>query len=86
MKHKFTGEDVRNHFHGKNLPPLRTFREIAEEFGVTDAQLRFELGNSDDAPKPKMRHRNSHTGNTWYDPVEVRAWWRRLAANLQSDR
>jgi hypothetical protein len=77
MKLKFTSEYVRKHFHGKNMPPLRTFREMAEEFGVTDAQLRSKLERLDDAPKPKMKHQNRYTKNTWYDPVEIRAWWKR---------
>lgn len=60
--------------------PLRTFRELAEEFGVSMPKLASELGKHS-GPKPKIVHRHggTHT-NAWYDPVEMRAWWAKIHA------
>ena len=55
--------------------PLRLLCEMAEEFGVSANQLRGIIGHSPDAPKPKL---NSHSkaAHIWYDPDEVRVWWK----------
>jgi hypothetical protein len=76
MNHRFSADDVRRVFHGNDLPPLRTVTELAKEFGVTRHSLSGYLGNRKPAPKPVFRHRY----NTWYDPEEVRKWWKNLIA------
>ena len=64
--------------------PLRSLRELAEEFGVAHKTLQAKLSRCKDAPKPRYSTGSSKTAsqqNTWYDPDEVRAWWRGLAKN-----
>ncbi len=50
--------------------PLRAFRELADEFGITMEQL-GGLMSRHDGPKPRLRNTDS-----WYDPAEMRAWWK----------
>lgn len=59
--------------------PLRTAQEMADEFGITLASLRGHMSRSN-SPKPIMRHIAYRTRkcNSWYDPDEMRSWWRRL--------
>ena len=64
--------------------PLRSLRELAEEFGVPHKTLQAKLAWCKDAPKPLYKTGSGKTTtqqNTWYDPDEVRAWWRGLAKN-----
>jgi len=57
-------------------PPLRTFKEFCEEFGVSEAILRSAL-RDENAPKPKLSHSNKRTAkNRWYEVGEMRTWWR----------
>jgi hypothetical protein len=74
----------------KNLPPLkrlasapraqlRTFKEMAEEFGITELLLRSKLQHSKDAPKPVFVSKNSRTcSNRWYNHAEMRRWWKSI--------
>lgn len=56
-------------------PPLRTFREFAEEFGVSEAVLRAAL-REQGAPKPELSHSNKNTErNRWYVVKDMRQWW-----------
>ena len=58
--------------------PLRSLRELAEEFGVPHKTLQAKLARCKDAPKPIYStgdHKTASQRNTWYDPQEVRAWW-----------
>lgn len=71
---------VRN---GGARKPLRSLRELAEEFGVPHKTLQAKLARCKDAPKPIYSTGSSSSKtvspkNTWYDPDEVRAWWRGL--------
>jgi len=56
--------------------PLRSFRELCEELGVDHTRLVRLLGKHP-GPKPKINHsaRAAVHANSWYDPLEVRAWW-----------
>ena len=55
--------------------PLRTVDELADEFGVTRAQL-VALLRHRDGPEPKMKQNNKRTTkHTWYSPTEMRRWW-----------
>lgn len=61
----------------KNRPlrlPLRSVKELAEEFGVTALSLsRYLVGSG---LKPQMVLRHTAVKNTWYVPGPVRAWWK----------
>lgn len=57
--------------------PLRTLRELADEFGVPHKTLQVKLARCKGAPKPVFSTGGRGTPqNTWYDPDEVRAWWK----------
>ena len=53
--------------------------EMAEEFGISGAALSRMLALSIlGPPKPQLRQRaRLGASNVWYDPLEMRAWWRR---------
>lgn len=58
--------------------PLRSLRELAEEFGVPHKTLQGKLARCKNAPKPIYStggHKTASQHNTWYDPQEVRRWW-----------
>ena len=56
--------------------PLRTIAELAEELGVPVRTLTSTFAQND-GPKPKYRTGGGTTvKNTWYDPDEVRTWWK----------
>jgi hypothetical protein len=65
------------------LPPLRTFTEMAAEFGLTIAQLRYQMAHSEhNPPAPRIRsHSGLSVSNKYYDPAEMRAWWKRHNRN-----
>lgn len=81
MKNRFalTQEQRKNMGRGQGKP-LRSFRELAEEFGVSMPKLATELAKHP-GPKAKLVHRHggTHT-NAWYDPAEMRAWWANIHA------
>ncbi len=59
--------------------PLRTFVEMAEEFGLTCGQLAAHFGHSSHpVPKARVTHKGTATTNSksYYNPEEVRAWWK----------
>jgi hypothetical protein len=81
MKHSFVNvfAELRANKTEKPRTPLRMFSEMAEEFGLTSAQLVGHMNDSaHPAPKPVMRHgSNAARGRvTYYDPKEMRAWWK----------
>ena len=56
--------------------PLRTFIEMAEEFGVPPAALRQLLWRKS-GPKPELKHVGNFVhSNVWYEPVAMRKWWK----------
>lgn len=59
--------------------PLRSFRELAEEFGVGMQKLASEMAKHS-GPKAKIVHHHGGHENSWYDPAEMRAWWAKLHA------
>ena len=68
--------------------PLRSLRELAEEFGVQHKTLQAKLARCKDAPRPiySTGHwKTSSQRNTWYDPQEVRAWWAALTKEGRND-
>lgn len=58
----------------KKRPPLRTFTEFAEEFGVSSQKLSVMLGRGG-SPKPELTNNSRHKFNTWYVVKEMRDWW-----------
>jgi hypothetical protein len=63
----------------KPRKPLRTFKEMAEEFGITELLLRSKLLHSKGAPKPVFVSKNSRTcSNRWYNHAEMRRWWKSI--------
>jgi len=64
----------------KNGPrkPLRSLKELSDEFGVKYAALRRYLGLDENSPKARYGTGSSANGNrnTWYDPDEMRKWWK----------
>ena len=62
----------------KALPPLRTITEMAEEFGLTSHQLAGLMCRSElNPPQPRIKSHGRRVTNTYYNPAEVRAWWKR---------
>ena len=60
----------------RGSPPRRTFREMAEEFGVKEHVLGKAL-QDDGAPKPLFILSNKNTTkNRWYDAQAMRTWWK----------
>lgn len=60
--------------------PLRTLSEMADELGAKAQSICTASGIDTNAPKCKLV---SHTGGgtkKWYDPDEVRAWWKQRKA------
>jgi hypothetical protein len=58
--------------------PLRTFREMAEEFGVRESTLKGLLSTRN-GPKPELTSGSFRSvRNSWYDPAEMRRWWKSI--------
>ena len=57
-------------------PPLRTFKELCEELGVSERTMSGALSRAD-APKPVLNHSRSNRvhSNKWYDRAEFHRWW-----------
>lgn len=67
----------------KHFKPLRTLRELAEEFGVTYRALTYAIARDPEAPKERLHHHpsggsGSHLNykDRWFVPAEVRRWWK----------
>lgn len=58
--------------------PLRTLRELAEEFGLTPTKLSREMGKSPDAPHALTKPSNqTNLAGCYFNPAEMRAWWKK---------
>ena len=65
---------------GQNKPlhkPMRTLPELAEEFGVNMHSLQADMQHHG-GPKPPIKHGGNYMRSavTYYDPDEVRKWWK----------
>ena len=61
---------------GKINKPLKNFHEICEMLGVPEVNVKAKMVRKD-RPKPKIVHRSISFGkNSWYDPVQFKAWWK----------
>jgi len=58
--------------------PLRSLKELAEEFGVTRQSLHATMRHDPNSPKPQYFTGGGKrkTQNTWFDPDAVRKWWK----------
>jgi hypothetical protein len=57
--------------------PLRTFAEMAEEFGLSTQQLAGMARHAKgDFPKARFTNHGISYDRSWYDPNEMRAWWK----------
>lgn len=73
QKYAFPGRNKVSH------KPLRTAKELAEEFGISSSRLCGLVG-SRNGPKSRLS-----TGSArWFDPDEVRAWWRALPEEVRN--
>lgn len=76
---KFTeslGDFTRRVHNGGRRKPLRTFKELCEELGVSMGQMKAYLRRPD-APTPAI-YRHGQIKNTWYKPEEFRAWFKKI--------
>ena len=63
------------------LPPLRTLKEMANEFGVSPATLRGLIAKRN-GPDAVLKVNGSATvRNTWFEPKELRKWWLESVVN-----
>ena len=59
-------------------PPKRTSKELAEEFGITQEKL-SALIRWNNGPKPFNKYVSMSVGSrTYYDPIEMRKWYKGL--------
>lgn len=62
---------------GGGRKPLRSLKELADEFGIKPQSLKMKMQHDPEAPKPKYATGGTTTPrNTWFDPEEVRRWWK----------
>ncbi len=71
--------------HGEARKPLRTFKELAQEFGLKRAVLTGYLSHHN-GPKPIFNTNNCSARNSWYDPDEMRKWWKELQEKLKAQQ
>lgn len=63
------------HHDRKAFPPMRTSKELADEFGIAHRVL-VTLLCREDAPQPGLKYRHTNqTRDSWYDPDAVRRWY-----------
>ena len=55
--------------------PMRTFVELAAEFGVTPAQLRVAMANSRSAVPAGFKPSTTHQRATHYPHRQMQRWW-----------
>jgi len=57
--------------------PLRTAKEMAEEFGITPKVLGAFLRHDKNSPSPVFDNRNGSVNARfcWYNQSEMRKWW-----------
>jgi hypothetical protein len=60
---------------GKAKAPCRSFNELAEEFGVSQNALAGYMSKFP-GPAPRLTHKTDCARNSWYDPMEMRKWWK----------
>lgn len=85
---KFTetiGDFSKRVANGGKKPPLRNFREICEILGEAEKTVRARMKRKD-SPKPKFVHKSNAAGkNSWYNPVEFKAWWKKVQDEIRRE-
>jgi hypothetical protein len=63
---------------GGGRKPLRSLKELAEEFGVKPQSLKMKMQHDPEGPKARYATGGNGTTprNTWFEPEEVRRWWK----------
>jgi hypothetical protein len=56
--------------------PLRSLKELAEEFGVKWQSLHATMHHDPSSPSPRYSTGHHEVKNTWFDPDAVRKWWK----------
>jgi len=78
---KFTetiGQLRQRQIKGQIYKPLKNFHEICEMLGVKEVNVKARMVRKD-SPKPKLVHKSNGAGkNSWFDPVEFKAWWKKV--------
>ena len=59
---------------GHGAGPRRSFKEMAEEFGVSVPSLR-NFWRHYGGPEAALKQHSDRGHTSWYDPKVVRAWW-----------
>lgn len=69
------GARIRN---GGARKPLRSLRELADEFGISVPALSTTMRHDPNGPRPQYFTGGGKrkTQNTWFDPDDVRKWWK----------
>ena len=57
--------------------PTKSFKELCDEFEVKPRTLSNYL-RREGAPKPLIKHHTQSSCNSYYDPDEMRKWWKGL--------
>ena len=71
------GEFWRRTQSGGARKPLRSLKELAEEFGLKPMALKGHMEMDIEGPRPKYcTGGNATPRNAWYDPDQVRKWWK----------
>lgn len=61
------------HNKGKYKPPMRSFEELADEFGVSTGSLQQYIAHH---PQGAPKGLRTGSGPTYYNHAEARAWWK----------
>ena len=75
MKHASIGEMTLARNASAPRKPLRSANELAKEFGITGKRL-GSLLRVHNGPKPILANRQGTVKAHWYDPDQMRAWWK----------
>ena len=77
MKHETYGMMWKSYHDRKGISrkPLRTFKELCDELGVSMSVMRGKLASCPNAPKPELKF---YTKGSYYEPEAFRAWWKNL--------
>lgn len=53
--------------------------------GVKEVNVKARMVRKD-SPKPKLVHKSNGAGkNSWFDPVEFKAWWKKVQDEISRE-
>jgi hypothetical protein len=75
MKHEEYSTMWKRYHERGGIPrkPLRSFKELCAELGVSLPTMRGKLATHPNAPKPDLKFRSK---GSYYEPEAFKAWWR----------